>query len=125
MGTAGGHATPFACMHVAARLPYDWCRYMSLRDWHHAQQAMRPVRVESVASDPGGGLLMRRRRERRQGRRNSVPVDRADIVEPFHRALANSTMQLPLVVESSPLRTRAQRWRGNGGRPRTPGEVGR
>lgn len=63
------------------------------------------------------------RTERRNGGRS--PASRVHGGEPFDSALLGSTMQLPLVVESSPLRTPAQRWRGNGARSRTRREVRR
>jgi hypothetical protein len=63
------------------------------------------------------------RTERRRGRRSSG--SRADGADPLDRVLAERTMPLPLIVESSPLRTPAQRWRGDGGRSRTRPEVRR
>lgn len=52
------------------------------------------------------------RAERRRRQRSTE--SRASGVGRRDSALADPTMQLPLVVESSPLRTPAQRWRGNG-----------
>lgn len=60
----------------------------------------------------------RRRRQRSTESRTSG-VDRRD------SALTDPTMQLPLVVELSPLRTPAQRRRGNGARSRAAPEVER